>query len=209
MEIDKIDKIVDLVKIELKKYNNKTIPIEASGRHIHLTEKDIDALFGKGYKLTKLKDLSQKGQYASKERVKVIGKKGVIDNVIILGPSRPNSQLEISITDCRTLGIKPDIRESGDIKNTQGIIIVNEDNIVKLNDGVIVAKNHIHMNEEDSIKLNVKNKQLVKVKVNTKRPLIFEDVLVRVNKDFTLSMHIDYDEANACCFEKDTYGEIL
>ncbi len=205
-----INKIVELVKIELEKNKIKRkVPIEASGRHIHLSKEHIEQLFGEGYELEKIKDLSQTGQYACKERVRVIGKKGIIENVIVLGPSRESSQLEISITDSRVLGVKPIMRNSGDIKNTPSVIISNGDKIVKLEEGVIVAKNHIHMNEEDSVRLGVRDKELVNVRVRTERPVIFEDVLVRVNKNFVLSMHIDYDEGNCCKLDKGTYGEII
>lgn len=203
-----IDKIVELVKKKLELYSEKKIPVEASGRHIHLSVEDAEILFGKDYQFNILKELSQPNQYACKERVRLIGPKGIIEDTIILGPCRGKSQVEISMTDARTLGVKGVIRESGDILNTPGVIITNGDKFVVLKEGVIVAKNHIHMTNEDALMLNVRDKDLIKIKIYSQRPLIFEDVLVRVNDNFKLSMHIDYDEANACGLEKDSYGVI-
>lgn len=203
-----IDKIVELVKKQLENYEKKRIPIEASGRHIHLSEKDSETLFGKGYNFTPVKELSQPGQFARKERVRLVGPKGVIEGVVILGPTREKTQVEISLTDARILGVKGIIRISGDISDTPGIIVTNQDKVLNLSEGVIVARNHIHMTPEDAITMNVKDKQLVKVKVFSKRPLIFEDVLIRVTDKSKFAMHIDYDEANACLLEKDSYGVI-
>lgn len=209
MELDEIVKIVKKnIEIELSK-NTKKIPIEGSGRHIHLSEEDAEYLFGSNYNFTKTKDLSQPGQFAVKERVRLIGPKGVIEGVVILGPFRNKTQVEISITDARSLGINPTIRESGDILNTPGIIVTNGDKMLSLKEGVIVAKNHIHMNEEEAKTFNVKDKELVDIQVlNSLRPIIFKDVLIRVNKNFSLAMHIDYDEANACALSKETFGVI-
>lgn len=213
MEIDEIVKLVkDAVEKELnqKEYKNmKRIPIEASGRHIHLSEEDAEILFGERYQFNKVKDLSQPGQYACKERVRLVGPKGVIEGVIVLGPFRGSTQVELSLTDARTLGVTPVLRESGSTKDTPGILITNGDRYLKLKEGVIVAKNHIHMTEEDSRRLNLKDKDKVKVKIcGSLRSMIFEDVVVRVNNRFSLNMHIDYDEANACFLTKDSYGEI-
>ncbi|MCS5422392.1 MULTISPECIES: phosphate propanoyltransferase [Psychrilyobacter] len=213
-----IEKIVKLVKDQLEQYNKKDqleqcdekkIPIEASGRHIHLSYEDIENLFGKGYDLKQKKELSQPGQFACEERVRIIGPKGVIENVIILGPARAKSQVEISLTDCRKLGIKPFIKNSGDILGTAGIIVTNKDKTIILNQGAIIAKNHIHMNSEEARRLDVRDKQKVKVKIHSERPIIFEEVLIRVNDSFRLSMHIDYDEANACSLNKNSYGKIV
>ncbi len=212
MEVDKIVEIVKAKILELDQDKNETkkIPIEASGRHIHISESDAEKLFGKGYTLKKLKDLSQPGQYACEERVRVVGPKGVIDGVIILGPYRGKTQVELSITDARILGVKPTLRESGDIDGTPGILIMSGEKFIRIEEGVIVAKNHIHMTFADSKKFNVRDKELVKVQIkNTRRPLIFQDVLVRVNDNFKLNMHIDYDEANCCMLSKDSYGEII
>lgn len=203
-----IDKIVELVKKQLENYTKTKIPIEASGRHVHLSTKDAEILFGKEYKFTPIKELSQPGQFACKERVRLVGPKGVIEGVVILGPVRDKTQVELSLTDTRILGVKGVVKISGDIKGTPGILITNQDKILNLSEGVIVARNHIHMTPEDAKMMNVVDKQLVKVKVYSKRPLIFEDVLIRVTEKSKFAMHIDYDEANACLLEKDSYGVI-
>lgn len=200
-----IDKVIDRIQNEL----DSSFEVEASGRHVHLSRKELDALFGTGYKLTKAKDLSQPGQYASKERLTVVGPKGAFHNVVILGPVRKESQVEVSLTDCLQLGVKAPIRESGDIEGTPGIVLVNGDKSVSLDKGLIVAKRHVHMTPEDAEKIGVKNHDIVKVKVEGARPLIFDDVVIRVSPKFATYMHIDYDEANACGFSKGIRGRII
>ena len=200
-----IDKVIDRIQNELA----GSFEVEASGRHVHLSRKELDALFGTGYELTKAKDLSQPGQYASKERLTVVGPKGAFHNVVILGPVRKESQVEVSLTDCLQLGVKAPIRESGDIEGTPGIVLVNGDKSVSLDKGLIVAKRHVHMTPEDAEKLGVKNHDIVKVKVEGARPLIFDDVVIRVSPKFATYMHIDYDEANACGFSKGIRGRII
>ena len=200
-----IDKVIDRIQNEL----DSSFEVEASGRHVHLSRKELDALFGTGYELTKAKDLSQPGQYASKERLTVVGPKGAFHNVVILGPVRKESQVEVSLTDCLQLGVKAPIRESGDIEGTPGIVLVNGDKSVSLEKGLIVAKRHVHMTPEDAEKIGVKNHDIVKVKVEGARPLIFDDVVIRVSPKFATYMHIDYDEANACGFKKGTRGRII
>ena len=200
-----IDKVIDRIQNEL----DGSFEVEASGRHVHLSRKELDALFGTGYELTKAKDLSQPGQYASKERLTVVGPKGAFHNVVILGPVRKESQVEVSLTDCLQLGVKAPIRESGDIEGTPGIVLVNGDKSVSLDKGLIVAKRHVHMTPEDAEKLGVKNHDIVKVKVEGARPLIFDDVVIRVSPNFATYMHIDYDEANACGFSKGIRGRII
>lgn len=202
-----LSKIIELVHKELNKIDNK-IPIEASGRHIHLSQKDSEILFGKDYNFTIIKELSQPGQFACKERVRLVGPKGIIEGVVVLGPVRNKTQVELSLTDARILGVKGMLRISGDILNTPGLIITNGENMLKIEEGVIVAKNHIHMTPVDAEKFNVKDGELVKVKVYSERPLIFEDVVIRVTEKSKLAMHIDYDEANACMLSKESYGEI-
>ena len=182
--------------------------VEASGRHIHLSEEHMKHLFGEDYKLTPVKDLSQPGQYACKERVRVIGAKGEFSGVVILGPCRNETQVELSLTDCTTIGVKGVIRESGKIEGTPGVLIGVGDKFIKIDKGVIVAQRHVHMTPEDAGKLGVKDGEIVKVRVNGRRPLIFDDVLIRVKDSYKLSMHIDYDEANACGFESGTTGSI-
>lgn len=200
-----IDKVIDRIQNEL----DGSFEVEASGRHVHLSRKELDALFGTGYELTKAKDLSQPGQYASKERLTVVGPKGAYHNVVILGPVRKESQVEVSLTDCLQLGVKAPIRESGDIEGTPGIVLVNGDKSVSLDKGLIVAKRHVHMTPEDAEKLGVKNHDIVKVKVEGARSLIFDDVVIRVSPKFATYMHIDYDEANACGFSKGIRGRII
>ena len=200
-----IDKVIDRIQNEL----DSSFEVEASGRHVHLSRKELDALFGTGYELTKAKDLSQPGQYASKERLTVVGPKGAFHNVVILGPVRKESQVEVSLTDCLQLGVKAPIRESGDIKGTPGIVLVNGNKSISLDKGLIVAKRHVHMTPEDAEKIGVKNHDIVKVKVEGARPLIFDDVVIRVSPKFATYMHIDYDEANACGFSKGIRGRII
>ncbi|MDE6181721.1 MAG: phosphate propanoyltransferase [Eubacteriales bacterium] len=202
-----LNNIVDEV---LKKFKeNNFIEIEASGRHVHLTKQDLETLFGKNYVLTKVKDLSQPGQYACKERVDIIGPKGTIKNVVVLGPVRNETQVEVSLTDARILGINAPIRLSGDIKNTPPIKIATQNAILEKDKGIIVAKRHIHLEEKDKEKFNVSDGEIVKVKVFSERPLIFDDVVVRISPDFKTYMHIDYDEANACGFKNGTFGIII
>ena len=183
------------------------VPLEASGRHVHLTEQQAQLLFGHG--LTPERPLSQPGQYLAKERVTVIGPKGRFDNVAVLGPARKEAQVEISLTDGKTLGISPPIRLSGDVEATPAAVLEGACGRVELAGGVIVAQRHIHMTPEDAVQMGVRDKQNVKLQVFTRRPLIFEDVQVRVSKDFATAVHLDYDEANACGFEKGDVGRIL
>lgn len=199
-----LNRLVELVKEKLEE--TRKIPVEASGRHIHLSQTDAKILFGENYEFNVLKELSQPGQVAYKERLRLVGPKGVIEGVVILGPCRDKTQVELSMTDCKSLGIKPVIRNSGDTTGTPGAIILNGDKIVKIEEGVIVANRHIHMTPEDADNLCVKDKEIVNVKIMSERPVIFEDVLVRVNSNFKLNMHIDYDEANACYHTNTTYG---
>ena len=182
--------------------------VETSARHVHLSQEAIDTLFGKGYTLTNKKDLSQPGQFACEEKVEVIGPKGSL-KMSILGPARPASQVEISLSDARTLGVKAPVRESGDIANTPGCTIKVGDNVVEISEGVIVAKRHIHMTTADAAEIGVSDKQIVKVKLDTARPLIYDDVVVRVSDKFALAMHIDTDECNAAGAAGEIYGEII
>ncbi len=198
-----VDKIVDELKKKL------FIEVEASGRHVHLSKKDLNTLFGEGYQLTKAKDLSQPGQFACNERITIEGPKGAIKNVIILGPERKDTQVEVSLTDALALGIKPPIRLSGDVEDSPGVTLYNGDRKVEINQGIIVAKRHIHMLPEDAQRFGIEDGEVVKIKVFGLRPLIFDDVVVRVNKNFRTFVHIDYDEANACGYKKGTFALIL
>jgi len=189
---------------------NKPVLIETSARHVHVSRRVLDILFGEGYELTPKKDLSQPGQFACEERVQVIGPKNSFPAVSILGPVRPESQVELSAGDARSIGVKAPIRESGDLKGSAGCKLVGPKGEVELNDGVIIAKRHIHMTPEDAEKYQLKDKQVVSVKVDTdERSLIFGDVVVRVSEKFSLAMHIDTDESNAACCVPGMMGEIL
>lgn len=188
----------------------KKVIVETSARHIHVSQADLETLFGEGAKLTNKKELSQPGQFACNERVDVVGPKKEIKGVTILGPVRPNTQVEISLTDARTLGISAPVRESGDIKGSASCKLVGPAGEVELAEGVIVAKRHVHITPEDAASYGVKDKQIVQVKIDTNdRALILDDVVIRVSPSFATAMHIDTDEANAACAGPDTVGTIL
>ena len=183
----------------------KKVLIETSARHVHVSEKDLEALFGKGYKLTPKKDLSQPGQFACEERVLLRGPKNEMKGVSILGPCRKETQVEVSLTDARTLGVTAAIRESGDIEGTSGITIVGPAGEITIDKGVIAAKRHIHMTKADAAEFGIEDKQIVSVKVDTDgRSLIFGDVVCRVSDSYALAMHIDTDESNAAAVKAPT-----
>lgn len=182
--------------------------VETSARHVHLTAEAVEILFGKGHQLTNKKDLSQPGQFACEEKVTVKGPKGSI-KASILGPIRPATQVELSLTDARTIGVSALVRESGDIAGTQGCVIEGPCGSVEIKEGVIAAKRHIHMTPADAAELGVEDKQIVCVKLDTPRALVFGDVVVRVSDKFALAMHIDTDESNAACAFGAVYGEIV
>ena len=189
-----------------------TFIVETSARHIHLSQEHIDILFGEGYQLTNKKDLSQPGQFACAERLDVVGPKKTIPGVSILGPARKASQVEVSLTDARTLGVTAPVRESGDTAGSPGVKLVNPVNgaSVELTDGVIVAKRHIHMTPADAKELGVSDKEIVSVKIETEgRTTIFCDTVVRVSESFALAMHIDTDEANAAASTAGCTGYIV
>ena len=174
--------------------------VETSARHVHVTDEHLAVLFGEGYQLTKKKDLSQPGQFASNERVDIVGPKGVMPNVSILGPTRKASQVELSLTDARKIGIAAPVRESGDLAGTPGC----------LEEGVIAAKRHIHFTPEDAEKFGVKDAQIVSVKIETAdRTTTFGDVVVRVSPSYAAAMHIDTDESNAAGCSGHVEGEVI
>ena len=183
------------------------VELEASGRHVHVTREQAIRLFG--HPLTQKRPLSQPGQYLANERVTVLGPKGRFENVAVLGPERSEGQVEISLTDGRVLGITPPVRPSGDVDGTPGITVEGPGGRVELHQGVIAAQRHIHMTPESAKTMGVRDKQVVRLQVYTARPLIFEDVLVRVSPQFATYVHLDFDEANACGFEKGDLGRIL
>ena len=200
------EKIAEMVKQAILEMNgsNKSetkdggIPIGVSNRHIHLSKEDLETLFGKGYELTPMKDLSQPGQYACKELLTIIGPSmRPIENVRVLGPVRKESQVEISATDSYVLKVKPPVRESGNIKGSAPIRIVGPKGIVELNEGCIIANRHIHMSPDEAAVFGVKDGDYVDIDVNGKRRTRWFDVQVRVHKDFRLEMHVDTDDANA------------
>lgn len=189
---------------------SKKILIETSARHLHVSQADLEILFGKDAKLTCKKELSQPGQYACEERVDIVGPKKTIARVSILGPTRPDTQVEISLSDARSLGLDAPVRESGDVKGSAGCKLVGPAGEIELKEGVIVAKRHIHTIPEDAEAMGVKDKEVVCVKVETQgRSLIFGDVVVRVNPSYATAMHIDTDEGNAAGCSGEVYGEIV
>ena len=189
---------------------DKKVLVETSARHVHVSKADLDILFGEGYELTKKKDLSQPGQYACEERVQVIGSKGSFPGVSILGPVRNATQVEISASDARSIGVTAPVRESGDIKDSGACKLVGPKGEVEISEGVIVAKRHIHMTTADAAEFGLTDKQVVSVKIDSaERSLVFGDVVVRVNDSFALAMHIDTDEANAVLAGGNAMGEII
>ena len=189
---------------------NKPVLIETSARHVHVSRKDLDILFGEGYQLTNKKDLSQPGQFACEERVAVVGPKGSFPAVSILGPERPATQVEISASDARSIGVVAPVRESGVIEGSGACKLVGPKGEVEISEGVIVAKRHIHATPEDGEKYGVEDKQIVSVKVESDgRSLIFGDVVVRLNPAYALAMHIDTDESNAGFCTPGMMGDII
>ena len=188
----------------------KKVIVETSARHIHLSREAVDVLFGAGYELTKKKDLSQPGQYACAEKLEVVGPKGKL-KASILGPTRPASQVEISLTDARSIGVTAPIRESGDTVGSAACKLVNPETgaELELTEGVIVAKRHIHLTPEAAAEIGVEDKEIVSVKIESERTTVFGDVVIRVSEKFAPAMHIDTDEANAACAFGQIYGTVV
>ena len=183
------------------------VELEASGRHVHVTKEQAQILFGHG--LTPNRPLSQPGQYLANERVTVMGPKGEFRKVAVLGPERKEGQVEISLTDGRTLGITPPVRLSGDVENSPGAVLVGPMGKVTLTQGVICAQRHIHMTPADAARFGVKDKQVVSLQTYTQRPTVFGDTVVRVSPQFATFVHLDYDEANACGYRAGDLGRIV
>ena len=182
------------------------ILVETSARHVHLSREDLDILFGKGFELTFKKDLSQPGQFATNERVTVVGPKREIANISILGPVRKQTQVELSATDARSVGMPIVVRESGDLAGTPGCKIVGPCGEVEISEGVIVAKRHIHLTPDSAAEFGVEDKQIVSVEIKgTGRSTVFGDVVIRVSEKFAPAMHIDTDESNACLSNGEGY----
>lgn len=198
MEIQKLaEAVADRIFVEM----------EASGRHVHLTKAQSHALFG--HSLTEKRPLSQPGQFLANERLTVRGPKGEFQNVAVLGPERGQAQVEISLTDGKTLGIQPPVRLSGKVEGSPGVTLISPMGQVVLQQGVICAQRHIHMTPEKAKLLGVQDKQTVRLQTYTDRPVVFDDVVVRVSPDFATYVHLDYDEANACGMKKGDFGRIL
>ncbi len=189
---------------------SKKFIVETSARHVHVTQEHLEILFGKGYELTKKKDLSQPGQFACEERVTVVGPKKELAGVSILGPVRPSTQVELSATDARSIGVVAPVRESGDIAGSGACKIVGPCGEVEIAEGVIVAKRHIHLTPADAEELGVKDKDVVWVRMDTDgRSAVLGDVVCRVHENFARAMHIDTDESNAVSAPRELYGEIV
>lgn len=192
-----------------KNMSNQVL-VETSARHLHLSQKDLEILFGEGYQLTSKKALSQPGQFACVERVDVVGSKKTLSGVTILGPVRKATQVELSLTDARSIGVDAPIRESGDIAGSGACKLVGPKGEIELKEGVIAAKRHIHMTPADAEAFDVKDGQTVSVRIDSDgRALTFGDVVIRVRADFALAMHIDTDESNAACAVPGTMGEVI
>jgi len=206
-----IAKLVEAVitRVMLEKKRILTVPVGISNRHIHISPEDLEKLFGPGHQLTKLKDLKQPGEFAAQETVILIGPKGIQQNVRILGPTRKQTQVEISRTDAFNLGVQAVVRESGKIEGTPGITIVGPYGAATLQQGVICALRHIHMTTTEAESLGLKDRSMVKVRVPGERETIFSQVLLRVSEDFLLEMHVDTDEANAAWIKNNDQVELI
>ncbi|WP_258360611.1 phosphate propanoyltransferase [Moorella sulfitireducens (nom. illeg.)] len=185
------------------------VPVGVSGRHVHLTREHLQTLFGPGYELTKVKDLVQPGEFACKETVTVVGPKGVLEKVRIIGPLRSYTQVELSRTDCFKLGVTPPVRDSGELEGSPGCILVGPAGVVTLNQGVIIALRHIHLPPNEARRYGLKDKDTVNVQVGGERALVFQNVLVRVHANYRPEFHIDTDEANACLLSSDDIVQVL
>lgn len=186
----------------------KLVPVGLSNRHIHLSQAHIDVLFGEGYELTKFKDLAQPGQYAAEEKVEVVGPKGSL-TMRVLGPARGNTQVEVSLADGFTLGVKPPVRDSGDVAGSPGAKIKGPKGEVEITEGIIAASRHIHMHSDDAKRYGIEDKARVSVKVGGDRALTFENVLVRAREDFALEFHVDIEEGNAAGLKNGQEVEII
>ena len=198
---------MDLDALVQKVLGRVFVELEASGRHVHVTKEQAQILFGHG--LTPKRPLSQPGQYLANERVTVVGPKGSFEKVAVLGPERKEAQIEVSLTDAQTLGVEAPVRPSGSVEDSPGARLVGPVGEVTVSRGVIAAQRHIHMTPEDAAQFGVKDRQVVKLKTYTDRPVVFDDVVVRVSPQFATYVHLDYDEANACGFRPGDLGRIL
>ncbi|MBR6569199.1 MAG: phosphate propanoyltransferase [Clostridia bacterium] len=188
--------------------SKQTVPVEVSARHVHLTQEAVEKLYGKGHKLTKKRDLSQPGEFLCEERVKIVTNKGEFANVAVLGPARPAVQVELSMTDCKTLGIKAPVNLSGDLSGAADVVLFSASGMVEAKQSAIVAKAHIHMTPKDAQVYGVHDGQHVRVRLDTPRPVTVDDVVIRVKDSFALAMHIDFDEANAAAVSGNATGTL-
>ncbi|WP_227767055.1 phosphate propanoyltransferase [Zhaonella formicivorans] len=186
-----------------------TVPVGISNRHVHVTVGDLDTLFGQGYQLTKIKDLSQPGEFAAQETVIIAGPKGAIEGVRILGPTRKKTQVEVSLTDSFKLGVKPPVRESGNLEDTPGIALIGPKGVVALKEGVILAARHIHMHPDEAAKYGLENGQTVRVEVPGERGIVFDNVLLRVSPKYATELHVDTDEANCALLKNGDRVKVL
>lgn len=201
-----VDEIVARVMAQFKTIEAE-IPVEISARHVHLSAAAVQKLFGKD--LTPVRELSQPGQYLCQERVRLVGPAGTLENIAILGPARGATQVEISATDARVLGLAPPIRQSGDTRGSAGLKIATDIDTLTIEEGVIIAARHMHMHPDDAVRLGVKDKDLVRIRVGDLRSVVYENILVRVNEYYRLAMHIDFDEGNACGWVPGMTGQLL
>ncbi len=200
---ESLDRLCDCI------YQALTIPVEASGRHVHLSRADVDSLFGMGYELTPKKYLSQPEQYACQERLTLVTPKGTLENVGILAPTRPQTQVELSLTDALSLGLRPPVRLSGDLQDSTGLLLRHGNREIRLAQGVIVAQRHIHMTPQDARRFGVTDGQQVRLRVFGTRPLTFEAIPLRISESSATVAHLDYDEANACGYTAGVRGLML
>ncbi|WP_261300646.1 phosphate propanoyltransferase [Paenibacillus andongensis] len=211
MDPQMIKSIVDEVVLHLnqEEKSKPSVPIGVSARHAHLSKEHLAALFGNGYELTKKADLSQPGQFAANETVLIVGPRGSIERVRILGPVRGATQVEVSITDSVKLGVQAPLRESGDTQGSAPVTIVGPKGSIHVSEGLIIAHAHIHMTPEDAAQFGVENGEVVQVKTKGKRAVTFENVLIRVSERYKLEMHIDTDEANAALLKTGDNGNLI
>lgn len=200
-----VETIAKLVLERLREMQNDMVPVGVSNRHVHLSQADLETLFGPGYQLTSIKELGQPGQFAAKETVTIIGPKGSFENVRILGPVRPKSQVEISLSDSFRLGVKAPIRESGQLENTPDLQLCGPLETLELPCGAIVALRHIHATPEIAKRMGICDKEIVEVETCGERRCVLGNVLVRVSENSALEIHVDTDEANACGLKNNDY----
>ena len=201
--------VANLRELNFDDFKGQQVPIGISNKHVHVCQEDLETLFGAGYELTNKKDLSQPGQFACEEKVDVVGPKGTIKGVRILGPVRPETQIELAQTDARSIGVNALLRESGKLEGTEGCKLIGPKGEVELDKGVIVAHLHIHFHTDEAAAMGIKDKQMLTVAVRGQKTVVFADVIARVGDKMKLDFHIDTDEANAAGIAGNVTGEII